>query len=540
MRTVLATIVSPQRTLSATIGTAKDGHLAYVVTRPNGPGGNVCEGSLGITVDAVTLGSGDSLVESESAERNDTYPTRGWHSVAIDSCKTMHLSMVHVASKVRWVIEVRLFDDAFAFRYRVPGHGERRISGEASSWRLPRAERIWFAERPNNWKLKSYAGYWMSSTPPELSTASPQGPIQPPPVVAELSDGGYAAISEAALYEYSGMRLEALADGALRANFSEGEAGFELSGDILTPWRVALITDDLNGLVNSDIWTNLNLPPDPVLFADTTWIKLGRVAWRWWSLGTGTPSAEGEMVELASQLGWEYSLIDDGWEAWSEPWDEVARICQRAKGLAVRVLLWKDYNNVIHNPANHYQALTQFLDACVRAGVAGVKIDFMNSEALDKIHFQQAALIETAKRHLVLLFHGCQKPTGESRTYPHEVTREGIRGLELNKMDEGPITSAHNAALPFTRFLVGHGDYTPVGFTNPGATTWGHQLATSVLFTSPVNVLAENPRELLTNPALAPALDFMRSLPTVWAETIVLPSSSIGKRAFMARRSGNT
>ncbi len=33
-------------------------------------------------------------------------------------------------------------------------------------------------------------------------------------------------------------------------------------------------------------------------------------------------------------------------------------------------------------------------------------------------------------------FHGCQAPTGESVTFPNEMTREGIRGMELNIMNE--------------------------------------------------------------------------------------------------------
>ncbi len=40
------------------------------------------------------------------------------------------------------------------------------------------------------------------------------------------------------------------------------------------------------------------------------------------------------------------------------------------------------------------------------------------------------------------------------------MTREGVRGMELNIMNE-PIPAWHNAALPFTRFIMGPADYTP-------------------------------------------------------------------------------
>lgn len=89
-------------------------------------------------------------------------------------------------------------------------------------------------------------------------------------------------IAEAALYDYSGMRLRAEPGASLRADFTEQE-GFELSGDIVTPWRVTIIARDLDALVNTDIITSLNPAPDPELFADTSWIVPGRSLWSWWS-----------------------------------------------------------------------------------------------------------------------------------------------------------------------------------------------------------------------------------------------------------------
>lgn len=111
--------------------------------------------------------------------------------------------------------------------------------------------------------------------------------------------------------------------------------------------------------------------------------------------------------------------------------------------------------------------------------------------------------------------------------------------MELNTHPEGPLTASHNAALPFTRFVLGHGDYTPLAFTATGETTWAHQLATLVLFTSPVQVIAENPEILLRHPAVKDALPLIKQIPSVWDETIVLPGSVIGELAIMARRKGD-
>jgi len=89
--------------------------------------------------------------------------------------------------------------------------------------------------------------------------------------------------------------------------------------------------------------------------------------------------------------------------------------------------------------------------------------------------------------------------------------------------------------LPFTRFLAGHADYTPVVFGDRRKdTTWAHQIATAVVFTSEVLVYGGHPQSLLENPAAG----LIKSIPSVWDETRVLPESAIGELALFARRAG--
>ena len=107
-------------------------------------------------------------------------------------------------------------------------------------------------------------------------------------------------------------------------------------------------------------------------------------------------------------------------------------------------------------------------------------------------------------------------------------------------MSEGPIPAWHNAALPFTRFVAGHADYTPVGFSNPGPTTFAQQLATAIIFTSELQNIADHPYNLLNDAHTKPALEILQAAPSVWDETWVLPPSEIGQLAVFARRSGQT
>ena len=67
-----------------------------------------------------------------------------------------------------------------------------------------------------------------------------------------------------------------------------------------------------------------------------------------------------------------------------------------------------------------------------------------------------------------------------------------------------------------------------------GNTTEAHQMASTVLFTSPIRCLGGRPEDYLTHPAK----ELFMNVPCVWDETVVLPYSVLGESAVMARRSG--
>ena len=74
----------------------------------------------------------------------------------------------------------------------------------------------------------------------------------------------------------------------------------------------------------------------------------------------------------------------------------------------------------------------------------------------------------------------------------------------------------HDATLPFTRFLAGHADYTPVHFGARRADTTGaHQVATAAVFAGPLLTYGAHPKTLLENPAV----EMIKSIPAVWDET---------------------
>ncbi|MDA1005943.1 MAG: glycoside hydrolase family 97 C-terminal domain-containing protein, partial [Verrucomicrobia bacterium] len=101
-----------------------------------------------------------------------------------------------------------------------------------------------------------------------------------------------------------------------------------------------------------------------------------------------------------------------------------------------------------------------------------------------------------------------------------------------------PVPARHNAILPFTRFVPGPADCSPVVFDQSllGATTFAHQLATAGIFTSPLTHWPDHPERYL---AVTNAVDVIYQMPTIWDETRILDDSRLGELVAMARRKGD-
>ncbi len=515
-----------------------DGRLGYAATL-NGKA--VIEPSaLGIVVDGVNLAAGAAAGKAQHYKTNETYAWLGVHSVAVDRSNGVRVAVKHAKTGTAYTLEARAYDNGIAFRFLVPGApGRSRVPDEATSFRLPAGSTVWYHD---------FEGHYEAVHVKKAIEDVPAGQWAAPPVTFKLPGGaGYASITEGALFRYSGMGLQGDGKGGFDARLGHAHPPsypFRLryasdvermakpaavEGTISTPWRVVMIGAGLNALVNCDIVHNVAPPSDPKLFpkgANTDWVKPGRAVWRYLDGGESTIEGQKEFSRLAHELGFEYNVLEGFWRKWSEQELKDYNAYSRAQG--VGVLLWK-HSKELRDPASR----REFFDLCQRTGAAGAKIDFFDHEHKDVVELYEACLRDAAERHLVLDFHGANKPTGESRTYPNELTREGIRGMESRKAVRAP----HDAALPFTRMLAGHADYTPAHFgERRNDTTWAHQVASAAILTSPLLVYAANPASILKNPAAG----IMKSIPSVWDETVALPASEIGEVAVFARRRGKT
>jgi alpha-glucosidase len=530
------TIKSPDSHLTFMLWADGGGALRYSVSLDGRP---VIEPSAaGIIVDGVNLGTNVITMTIARSSTNQDYPTRGVHAVAHDRSSDARIEVIRRRSDRRFTVQARAFNDGVAFRYVVPGTGAR-TPDEATTFRLPDRALVWSHDLHGH-----YEGLYVKRVMSDV----PSGDWAAPPVTFKLpNDAGYGSITEAALTHYAGMALQA--DGhstyqarlghdhpvsypyALRYSAEDVQrlsVAAHLDGPIETPWRVVLAGRDLNALVNADVIHNVSPPPDPALFPQgqaTSWIRPGRAVWRYLDGGDNTYEGLKHFTDLAAQLGFEHHVVEGIWRQWTP--EQLKAFVDSANARHVGIWLWK-HSRDLQKP----DARRAFFTECRDLGVVGVKIDFLDHEAKEVIDLYEAILRDAAEFHLMVDFHGANKPTGGDRTWPNELTREGVYGLEHRI--PGPW-GPHDTTVPFTRYLAGPADFTPVVFGDRRKeTSWAHQIATAAIFTSPLLVYGAQPQSLLDNPAS----ELIKSLPSVWDETIVLPGSEIGEVAVFARRHG--
>ena len=77
------------------------------------------------------------------------------------------------------------------------------------------------------------------------------------------------------------------------------------------------------------------------------------------------------------------------------------------------------------------------------------------------VNYYRKVLEIASKYNVAVNFHEPIKDTGERRTYPNILTREGARGMEYNAWGNGGNPVNHTTILPFTRMLESPMDFTP-------------------------------------------------------------------------------
>ncbi len=441
---------------------------------------------------------------------------------------------------------IRAYNDGVAFRYEFPGKGGSFvINDELTAYSIPDSTKRWL-EKFNP------ANEGLYSTMKDGNTQQDWG--YPALFNTPDSDCWYL-IHEADLdRNYCGTKLSNTAEkSTYKITFpdqwngrGQGETKPTITLPWKSPWRL-IVMGSLADIVESTLVDDVS---SPSIISKTDWIKPGIASWNYWSDNHGTKDFKTvcEFADLAASMGWPYTLLDWEWDAMGNG-GKLEDALKYIHSLGVKPLMWYnsggDHTWVSATPKDrmltHENRIKEFAKL-KELGVAGVKIDFFESEKQNMIKYYLDILDDAAKFEMMVYFHGCLVPRGWARTYPHLMTYEGVRGAEwYNNGPEFTTTAPeHNTILPFTRNVVGAMDYTPVTFTNsqfPHITSYGHELALSVVFESGIQHMADRPEGYYALPESAKS--FLKQVPNAWDETKLLDGYP-GKEIFMARRKGDS
>ena len=453
----------------------------------------------------------------------------------------------------------RAYDEGAAFRYVVPeqdGVEGFELLWEHTEWRFPGKCRGWFTSYDN--EFNSNEQPFRLRAMDALSNSEFIGM----PATVEV-EGQHVALCEAALVNWAGFYFKTPKGGqpagasvfeACLTPLPKSEAATPGAAVIretpaMSPWRVAICADTQLGLLrNNDIIVNLNPPPEDGL--DFSWVKPGASSWDWWVESNNSLSTELTMrlVDFAAEMGWPYHTIAGGWYGFArrpnhgpnvklEPRKgfDLERIVAPARRKGVGIWVWLHWQEIDDTGIEETFARLE------KWGVKGVKTDFLNRQDQWMVCWYEKVARTAAKHHVMVNFHGAHRPTGTERTWPNVMTREGIMGNEMSKFNSA-ITPEHCLTLPFTRFLIGPGDFTPGSFANAfgekfipqikrghrygdetdrrliGAEEIGtraHAIAQCIAFDSYLTTLCDWPERYRG----ARGIEALRALPTAWKNT---------------------
>lgn len=449
-------------------------------------------------------------------------------------------------SKAKLNIIIRAYNDGITFRYEFPEkQGSYTMKDEFTSFAI--------ANETTRWMEK-----WNPANE-GLYTSMSDDKIQKQewcyPALFRLKDSScYFLLHESDVNKnYCGTKLSNTTDSTRYKltfpNPGDGRGMGESMPTVTLPWKSSwrvIIMGSLSDIVASTLVDDVATPS---VFKNTSWIKPGLVSWNYWSSNHGTKDYKivTEFADLAAEMNWPYTLLDWEWDGMTNG-GNVEDAAKYILSKGVKPLIW--YNSggnhtwVSSTPKDrmltHENRVEEFTKL-KKMGFVGVKIDFFESEKQDMIKYYLDILEDAAQFEMMVYFHGCIVPRGWARTYPNLMTYEAVRGAEwYNNGPEFTNTAPeHNATLPFTRNVVGAMDYTPVTFTNsqfPHTTSYGHELALSVLFESGLQHFADRPEGYYELPD--EVRTFLKNVPNAW-DDIRLLEGTPGRDVMIARRKGN-
>jgi alpha-glucosidase len=526
--------------------------------------------------------NGAAVLENSTISLDIDHKKLGMDPKVIDSKKNSHDQVVEPVVRQKFArirdhynelrltfnggysVVFRAYNEGVAYRFETAlPQKEVKVYGEEGNFKFAANYVVYYPQEDS-----FYSHNERKYLPQQLSEISPEY-IATLPAVVDVRGGAKLAIAESDVDDYPGLWLHGDApEFALSATFppyplkevQTSDRDYKpvetadyiavTSGTRTFPWRVIGVANNDGELLTNEIVYLLERPSQ---FQDTSWIKPGKVAWDWWNdwnidgvnfkAGINTKTYE-YYIDFASKYGLPYIILDDGWYKLGNLLDvtpdlNMDELTAYAKQKNVGLILWASWKTLDDQ-------LIPALDQFEKWGVKGIKVDFMQRSDQIMMNYYAKVCREAAKRHMLVDFHGDQKPATMMRTWPNLINTEGVRGMEWSKWS-WESEPKHNVTLPFTRMFLGPMDYTPGAMRNATKSTFApinhqpmamgsrcHQLAMYVVYDAPLQMLSDSPSNYLREPE---TMEFLGAVPTTWDDTRVL-DARIAEYVLVARKNG--
>jgi alpha-glucosidase len=470
-----------------------------------------------------------------------------------------HYNQLRIDFEEEYSLIVRAYDEGVAYRFVTALGGSVDVMSEEASFNFAHQTEVIFPEADSemrSWE-RSYNTY------ASIGAIDSRKFSVTPAMFSDIGAGIRVVVAESDLLDYPGMYLQPSgatsvigkwayypkevtdANDIYKYHRVKTREAFlaRTSGTRQYPWRVVIVSTDDKALLTNELVYTLATPS---VLTSTDWIKPGKSAWEWWHdaiLETNQiPSGKNNLnlalykfyVDFAAQNKLEYVTLDAGWGT-----GYIKELCQYAATKNVKIFVWDFINMPVENPGR--------LAELKSYGVVGIKVDLIERDDQVAINWFEQLAKACAQQQLMIIFHGCAKPTGLQRKYPNIVNYEAVRGAECAKWDDTPNPDYH-LQFPFIRMLAGPLDYTPGSMRNvrradfkpidPGVPntigTRTHEVAMYVMFDQPLAYLCDAPTEYRKYTDI---LYFLSKVPTVWDQTVPL-AAKVGKYAVIARKEG--
>lgn len=530
---------SPNGKLKSELLRTESGEFSYncsmsgkILINPSSIGYKMKSGSL--------YPASDWVVESKTQRqvRSVWKPLWGKREFVQDHFNELTLTLSPSKGNIneKLIFVVRLYDDGLAFRYKLPGSGEKKeIESELTNYNFADNYTAWF-----------YNGEQANLGPEKLSESSGS---RRPVMLVKADEQHYLALHEADLRSGEPLVLSS----------EKGENSFRVSSvptstesDNVSPWRVILVGSTPGKLVDSHLIELLN--PEPLPGFDFSWVKPGVFVWDWRIDGAIAGdftyamnySSWVRMIDFASQQGFAGLVLDANWygpehESESDPLkggkvSDVQRIIQYGKEKGVGV--WLYLNDVGGKKFPIEETLKQYGEW----GVTGVKYGFMKGNPSEKNKWTRYITELCAKNRLLVDYHDSPvHPYGQMRTWPNAITREYCHAqLDAHRV----FTPSTFVTSVFVNMLAGpidmnngmfdlrQGPTTRVDESQPVPSTVVSEAARTLITFSGATILPDIPEFYQKYPAL---LSFISAQKMPWKESQTL-DGKVGEYIVMMRQ----